>query len=164
MILASGASIFTNIKFPIVNQLRIIEQTDQIINLWIRRTRLSILLYVFGGLILLLTGNTILSSLGSKTGFLPTAQLAIAFLVVGLEMHHTLYGGLVISENLNPFVRPALISGAATLLISLFLTPKIGLWGMLLAHGCVQAAFTNWWTVLREIRGLGLAASAYWQE
>lgn len=162
--LASGASVFTQIKLPIVNHLRIIEETGKIIDLWIHRTRLSIVSYVAGAIGLVLFGNTVLHILGSKTAFLSNPQFTLAALILGLEMHHVLYAGLVVSENQNPFVRPALISGAATLLISLLLTPTIGVWGMLLAQGGVQASFNNWWTVYRGIRGLGIPTRAYWQK
>lgn len=102
-----------------------------------------------------------LNLIGAHTTFLDPPQLALALLVIGLEMHHSLYGTLVISENQNPFVKPALISGVATVLLSLFLTMRIGVWGMLLAQGSVQAAFNNWWTVYRGIRGLGVSPGDY---
>jgi O-antigen/teichoic acid export membrane protein len=162
IMLNSAASTFTIIKLPIVNQLRAVGQTDDIVELWIQRTRISILFYIVGSLFLLFGGNTALQVIGSKTMFLPTGQLALALLIIGLEMHHSLYGGLIISENQNPFVVPALISGAATVLLSLLLTPRIGVWGMLLAQGVSQACFNNWWTIYRAIRGLGLSWAEYW--
>lgn len=160
-ILASATSIFTQVKFPLVNQLRIRQQVAAIVDLWIRRTRLSVATYIFGSLVLLIAGGRMLNLIGAHTTFLDPPQLALALLVIGLEMHHSLYGTLVISENQNPFVKPALISGVATVLLSLFLTMRIGVWGMLLAQGSVQAAFNNWWTVYRGIRGLGVSPGDY---
>jgi len=161
--LTYASSTFTQIKLPIVNQLRIVGRLDEIVELWIQRTRLSILFYTAFGAVVLFLGDHFLHLIGSKTMLLPKGQLALALLVIGLEMHHVLYAGLVISENRNPFVAPALISGAATVLLSLALTPHLGIWGMLLAQGCAQACFNNWWTVYRGIRGLGVPCLTYWR-
>jgi len=86
-----------------------------------------------------------------------TALTAIQF----LEMHHSLYGQLVLTENRNPFLRPALISGGAIAVLSVLLTPRLGIWGMLLSTGFVQACFNNWWPIGRAIRGLDLTVRGY---
>ncbi len=161
--LASASSTFTQIKLPLVNQLRAAGQTARIIDLWIQRTRLTIICYFVGGGFLLVGGNPALQLIGSKTMLLPSGQLALALVIMGLEMHHTLYAGLIISENQNPFVAPALISGTATVLLSILLTPLIGVWGMLIAQGFTQACFNNWWTIYRAIKGLGLSWTDYWR-
>lgn len=160
--LTYASSTFTQIKLPLVNQMRAAGQTNEIVELWIQRTRLSLVFYVVGAAGLILLGNPALHFIGAKTFLLPSGQLALALLIIGLEMHHVLYGDLVVSENLNPFVWPALLSGGATLLLSLLLTPYIGVWGMLLAQGIAQASFNNWWTVYRGVRGLGLSWGEYW--
>jgi O-antigen/teichoic acid export membrane protein len=162
-ILTYASSTFIQIKLPLINQLRATNRATEIIELWIQRTRVSIVFFVLGGLVLLFWGNLALQTIGAKTLLLPKAQLALALLIFGLEMHHSLYAGLIISENQNPFVAPALISGTATLALSLLLTPRLGVWGMLLAQGISQACFNNWWTVFRAIRGLGLSWTEYWQ-
>jgi len=162
-ILTYASSTFIQIKLPLINQLRAANRTNEIVELWIQRTRLSIVFFAFGGLLLLFGGNLALQTIGAKTLLLPKAQLAFALLIFGLEMHHTLYANLIISENQNPFVAPALLSGAATLLLSLMLTPHLGVWGMLLAQGFAQACFNNWWPIYRAIRGLGISWIEYWR-
>jgi O-antigen/teichoic acid export membrane protein len=161
--LTFASSMFTILKLPIVNQLRAVGRVDEIVELWIQRTRLSILVYAVGAAALLCAGNYLLSYVGSKTMLLSQGQLALALLVIGLETHQYLYAGLVISENENPFVVPSLISGAVTVLLSVILTPYFGIWGMLLAQGGTQACFNNWWTIYRAIHGLGLSWTAYWR-
>lgn len=162
-ILAYASSTFIQIKMPLVNQLRASHQTNQIIELWIQRTRISIVVFVLGGLLLLFGGNFALQTIGAKTLLLPQAQLAFALLIFGLEMHHTLYANLIISENQNPFVAPSLLSGTAILVLSLILTPRLGIWGMLLAQGFIQACFNNWWPIWRALRGLKISWTEYWQ-
>ena len=160
--LSYASSTFTQIKLPIVNQLRTIGQTQEIVELWIQRTRISIASYIAGGIALIFGGNYVLQLVGSKTMLLPKGELALALLVFGLAMHHILYASLVVSENQNPFVLPSLLSGAGTVLFSVLLTPHFGVLGMLLAQGCIEACFDNWWPIHRAIQGLGLSWTEYW--
>jgi O-antigen/teichoic acid export membrane protein len=161
--LTFASSMFTMMKLPIVNHLRAVGQVDEIVELWVQRTRLSLLFHALGGLTLFCAGNYFLHLVGAKTLLLSQGQLALALLVLGLEMNQYLYACLVISENENPFVVPSLISGAGTILLSVILTPFMGIWGMLLAQGVTQACFNNWWVVYRAVRGLGLSWTAYWR-
>ena len=160
--LATASSTFTQVKLPIANQLRPEGRLSEIADIWIQRTRMSILAYVAGTTLVVFGLNFLLQLVGSHTPPLPRPQLALACLICGLEMHHVLYAGLVISENQNPFVAPALISGLATVALSVILTPRLGVWGLLISQGIVQASFNNWWTVYRAIKGLGLSWSNYW--
>src|SRR5205085_4991872 len=137
-------------------------QTDCILEIWIQRTRMSLFCYFVGALCILLFANQALQIVGSATRLLSTPQLAFALLIFGLDMQHTLYGALVISENENPFVLPALITGIANALISLLLSPWLGIWGLLLSQGLTEAAFNNWWMVNRGIRSLGIPWQKYW--
>jgi O-antigen/teichoic acid export membrane protein len=160
--LAAASSTFTQIKLPLANQLRPEGRLTDIADIWVHRTRLSILVYIIGALVIVFGLNFGLQLVGSHTAALPSAPLAFACLICGLEMHHVLYAGLVFSENQNPFVAPALISGLATVVLSVILTPKLGVWGLLLSQGIVQASFNNWWTIYRAIRGLGFSWRSYW--
>jgi hypothetical protein len=78
-----------------------------------------------------------------------------------LEMHHAQHAQIVLTENRNPFVIPALVSGGSVVGLSLLLTPHLGIWGMLLSFGITQMAFNNWWTVLRGLKGLGISPRTY---
>ena len=160
--LGAASSTFTQIKLPLANQLRPEGRLNEIVDIWIQRTRISITAYVVGAVVVLLGLNFALRAVESHTMALPLGPLALACLIFGLEMHHVLYAGLVFSENQNPFVAPALVSGVATVILSVILTPKIGIWGLLLAQGFVQACFNNWWTVYRAIQGLQLSWKSYW--
>ena len=82
-------------------------------------------------------------------------------IITFLEAHHAQYASLVVTENRNPFVAPALLSGLVIAAGSLWLAPRLGVTGILLAQGVVQLAFNNWWPVLRAIRGLNMTPGAY---
>jgi O-antigen/teichoic acid export membrane protein len=160
-ILVGLSMVWVQVKMPLINQLRFQGRNDEIIRIFVIRMRLTILCYLAGALTILFLAPTVLRLIGSKTTLLPFGPLAVLTLILFLEMHHWLYAQLVLSENYNPFVKPALISGAAIVVASVFLTPKFGVWGLILSQGVVQACYNNWWCVLRALRGLKLDPGHY---
>ncbi|MFL6519567.1 MAG: hypothetical protein ACJ8NS_05045 [Chthoniobacterales bacterium] len=156
-------SIWVKVRLPEINQLRARGQVGLIAPVFRQRILFALLTFAAGAAALLLFGRSVLQVFNAGTQLLPAALLATLLLIQLLEMHHSLYGELVYSENINPFVKPALISGAAIVILSVLMTPRFGVWGMLLATGFVQLCFNNWWPVLRAIRGLGPAGQDYWR-
>ena len=162
-LLVGFSGIWVRVKLPAINQLRAQGMVERIPTIFRPRIILALLTFGVGAAVLLLLGRPLLELLNARTQLLPAALLATLLLIQLLEMHHSLYGELVYSENVNPFVKPALISGLAIIILSVLLTPRFGVWGMLLASGLVQLCFNNWWPVLRAIRGLGPAGENYWR-
>lgn len=162
-LLAGLSSIWVRVKLPTINYLRAQGMVERIPAIFRPRIVLALLTFGAGAFVLLVFGRVLLARLNTQTQLLPAALLAVLLLIQLLEMHHSLYGELVYSENVNPFVRPALISGGAIIILSLLLTPRFGVWGILLASGLVQLCFNNWWPVVRAIRGLGPAGQGYWR-
>jgi O-antigen/teichoic acid export membrane protein len=157
------SSIWVRVRLPAINHLRAQGIVEPIPAMFRQRTVFALLTFGAGAAALLLLGRPLLELLDARTQLLPTALLATLLLIQLLEMHHSLYGELVYSENVNPFVKAALISGGAIIILSLLLTPRFGVWGMLLASGSVQLCYNNWWPVRRAIRGLGPAGQNYWR-
>jgi O-antigen/teichoic acid export membrane protein len=149
------------VKMPVINRLRVQGRNDEIVNLFVRRMRLTILSYVSGALVIVFLAPPALHLLGSKTPLIPWEQLAVLAFIRFLELHHSLYAGLVLSENHNPFLKTALYSGVAIVICSVLLTPVYGVWGMLMSAGLIQLCYSNWWPVLRALRGLGLRPADY---
>jgi O-antigen/teichoic acid export membrane protein len=162
LLLVGVSSVWVAVKFPLINQLRSQGRLKEIADLFRQRIALAMLTYLLGGSALLFFGPPLLTLLHAKTQFLPTPLLATMLVIYLLEVHHSLYASLVFSENVNPFVIPAIISGSAIVALSVWLTPRIGVWGMLLSQGVVQLCFNNWWPVVRAIRGLALSPRTYW--
>jgi hypothetical protein len=162
-LLVELSSIWVRVKLPAINYLRALGMVERIPAIFRPRIVLALLTLAAGAFVLLIFGRVLLARLNAQTQLLPTALLATLLLIQLLEMHHSLYGELVYSENVNPFVRPALISGMAIIILSVLLTPRFGVWGILLASGLVQLCFNNWWPVVRAIRGLGPAGQGYWR-
>lgn len=163
LFLVALSSVWITTELPLINQWRAQGLLERIARLFRRRIVLALLTFVAGGALLLSLGPTLLALVHPQTPLLPAGVLAVLLLIQLLEMHHSLYAWLVVSENVNPFLLPSLLSGVAIVLLSLLLTPRLGLWGMLLATGAVQLCFNNWWPVLRAVRGLGPAGRNYWR-
>ena len=162
-LLVGVSDIWVRVRLPAINQLRAQGMVERIPAIFRPRLMLALLTFGAGAAVLLLLGRPLLALWNARTQLLPAALLAALLVVQLLEMHHSLYGELVYSENVNPFVKPALISGLAIIILSVLLTPRLGVWGMLLASGLVQLCFNNWWPVRRAIRGLGPAGQNYWR-
>jgi O-antigen/teichoic acid export membrane protein len=149
------------VKTPLINQLRVQGRHQDIVPVFVGRMRLTILSYFAGALCVIFLASPTLRLLGSKTTLLPEDQLAVLALIRFLELHHSLYGALVLSENHNPFLKQALITGVAIVICSIILTPYLGVWGLLLSTGLIQACYNNWWPVWRALRGLNLNPRLY---
>jgi len=159
--LVNLSNVWVSVKMPLINQLRVQGRSKEIATLFASRLRLTIYSYLTGVFCILFLAPVVLHALGSKTELLPLAPLALLALIQLLEMHHSHYAGLVLSENQNPFLKPALISGIAVVFLSVLLTPRLGVWGMLISTGLVQACYNNWWPVKRAVQGLGMGFSYY---
>jgi O-antigen/teichoic acid export membrane protein len=162
-LLVAISSVWVTSKLPVINHVRADGKVERIAALFRQRIALALLTFAVGAIILLSLGHPLLATLQARTELLPRTLLGTLLVIQLLEMHHSLYGELVYSENVNPFLKPALISGIAIVIASVLLTPRFGVWGMLLAAGVVQLCFNNWWPVLRAIRGLGPAGQNYWR-
>lgn len=160
-LLGSLSAVWVQVKIPTINQLRLQNQNEEIVRIFVGRMRLFILSYLAGTLAILYLAPMALQMIGSKTPLLSFWPLAVFALIKFLEMHQWLYAQLVLAENLNPFLKPSLISGSATVMLSVVLTPQFGLWGLLISEGAVQACYCNWWCVLRALRGLKLNPYRY---
>jgi O-antigen/teichoic acid export membrane protein len=160
-LLGSLSAVWVQVKIPMINQLRLQNQNEQIVKIFVSRLWLFILSYLAGTLAILFLAPEALRGIGSKTSLLSFWPLAVFTLIKFLEMHQWLYAQLVLSENYNPFLKPSLISGVATVLLGVLLTPNLGVWGLLISEGLVQACYNNWWPVLRALRGLKLDPGRY---
>lgn len=142
------------LAWPMIGRLRV--ERD------FKKIRKIFFLRLYGGLsaaiivlyCLALWGNWGLEILGAKTALLPTSLLALLSAISFLECHHSQYAGLVLSENKNPFVWSAILSGVAIFFLSWWAAAIWGLLGMILAQGCVQLAWNNWWPVIRGLKGV----------
>lgn len=142
--------VFSSILFrtymPLFNQNRMIGNPDEIVNQFSKSIMIMAYTYLSGTLVILLLGNKILLLLGSNTLLLSTEQTLFILIILFLEMNHSNCATLITTKNIVPFVMPSLISGVFILLIALISVTylSMGLWGLLIAQGLVQASYNNW--------------------
>ncbi len=159
--LAAVSAIWVQVKIPVFAQLRIADGNAAVARLFARRILFFAATFALGAAALLAFGARALDWAGSRTPLLPHLLFGALLLVVFLEAHHSLYAALVLTENRNPFVRPGLCSGVASVFLSIALTRTLGPAGLIAAPGIVQALFNNWWVVWRGIRGMDLSVVRY---
>jgi len=162
LFIAQLSSVWVLIKMPLFNQLRQRGEGQAIRQTFFSRVWLFVLIYVSGSLALCLMGDWLLTNvLHARTAMLPVPQRALLLLVIGLEAHQSLYRELVLTANVNPFVRPMLLTAAASLTLICLLAPSLGAWGLIIAPGLAQLLFNNWWIVLTGAKSMGLSAREY---
>lgn len=154
-ILSSLSAIWLAVKLPTISRLRAKGEIDEVARLFVNTIKKSLGTYLLGALGLLFFGQGLLDLIRSNVSLLPSFEISLLLVIGFLEVHHILYANLVLSENKNPFLLPAITSGACIVLLSVYLVPLWGTLGIIIARGVVQASFNNWWTVWRAIRGLG---------
>ncbi len=160
--LSQVSGVWVLVKMPLFNQLRQRGEVTEIQQTFFSRVWLFLILFISGSLVLCFFGDWILINvLGARTALLPVPQRVLLMLVVGLEAHHSLYRELVQTANVNPFVRPILLTAVASLTLVCLLAPVFGAWGLILGPALAQLFFNNWWVVLTGVRSVGLAGRDY---
>lgn len=157
ILLVTVSRTWLQVKIPVLNQWRFQGRSLDIARLFASRLRLLLLTYILGALAIMALGPTFLHLLHARTELLPTPQLVLFLIISLLEINHASYAALVMTDNRNPFLLPALVSGVFIVAISLILTPRIGTWGLIISQGLVQLCFNNWWTILRGVKSLDMS-------
>lgn len=154
------ATVPVMVALPAIARLRVSQDHRGIWRLFATRLYLGLGVGALGILVLAFFGQTALGIIGAKTHLLSPGLIGLLGVVWGLEIHHSYYASLVLTENENPFVVPALVSGLCIFLASWWAVGVAGVAGLILAQGCVQLAWNNWWTVRRGVLGLNATAPA----
>ena len=142
------------LKWPLIGQLRV--QRD------ILRIRRIFFPYLYGGLAVALIGiligpfalRPILDYMGAKTTILPNGLFILFGIIYLLEQQHSSYAMLVLSENRNPFIIPAITSGIVILITSWWAAGIWGIIGLILSQGIIQLLWNNWWTIWVAMAGI----------
>lgn len=145
---------------PRIAQARVQRNIPEIRRLFFPRVYGGYALATAGALVLVLAGGTMLNLIGSQTNMLAPGFAGTLFLILLLDRQQNAYTNLVISTNENPFVLPTVLSGILMISLSLVLTPRYGLVGLLASHGLAQLAWNHWWPVMLGLRTLAVPKSS----
>jgi O-antigen/teichoic acid export membrane protein len=156
------ASSFILVKLPLIAQMHALGKTREIGNLVFPRMRWFWGTYVGMAMATIILGDRVIHGwFHSQTPLLSMPLLIGLFVVGALEAHHGIFRELALTAHRNPFAVPVVVSGALVALSGIFLVPRIGLWGLILAPGIVQLSFNNWWTVWIGLRSIDSSTGGY---
>lgn len=105
-----------------------------------------ILLFALGSIVIIFCGDWALHKIGSTTA-LPERTILIVYLaVVFLEINHSLFSSLIVTNNEIPFVTPTILAGALIIVFSLLILQftNLEIMGLVLVPGIVQLLYNNW--------------------
>lgn len=117
-----------------------------------------------GALGIIFVAPYLLELIKSQT-MLPSRLICVLYLViVALELNHSEFASVISTENKIPYVLPSLVSGGVIVLLT-FIALKfttLGLLGVVLVQGIVQAAYNNWRWPLWVFRELDMSISEFY--
>ncbi|MHB1200382.1 MAG: O-unit flippase-like protein [Polaromonas sp.] len=155
-VLQSMSVVVFNVQQPKFAQYRVSNQKTELRHTFLMGLVISLGMFTTGAIALIYMGVPLIRWIGGKTELLPLPLLVLVGLMVLLELNHSLAAGVIVTGNRVPFVKSALLSGAAIVLIS-WLGLKYGGYGVAWLIGSqflVQLSYNNWqwpWRVYREL-------------
>lgn len=132
------------IRLPAITRARTLGDNAMARALFGEVLLMSWILFMGGLALLLVAGNPLLFLLSGQAPLLHTLPLLVFGLILALEMNHSIAATYLTTRNAVPFLWPSLLSGAATLLLSLWLVSEWEVWGLIAAQGVVQLSYNNW--------------------
>ena len=123
------------------------------------------IIMVAGALGIIFVAPYLLELIKSQT-MLPSRLICVIYLVVvALELNHSECASVISTDNRVPYVVPSLVSGgvivAMTFVVLRFTT--LGLLGVVLVQGIVQAAYNNWRWPLWVFRELDMSVGEFYR-
>jgi len=145
-VISALSTTYTTTFTPKISQYRIQNDVFGIKDIYLKGQIVLFITFILCGLLLLSTGSSILSIIGSKTSFLPNNLLTITLIFTLLENNLVIAGGILVTTNNVPFFKSSLYAGVGTiLLLFVFLHFfKCGVISLILAPGIVLCMYQNW--------------------
>jgi len=103
-------------------------------------------IYFLGGLFIIKFGPYLLTLLKSNVQF-PEIEIVLIFAIISLlEANHSNFATLILTENKVPFVKSTIFLGIAIIIgnIVSIKYSNLGILGLILVQGIVQASYANW--------------------
>lgn len=159
-VLQSVSTVVFQVQLPKLAQYRVTNQRQALIHTMELGLAYALGLFTLGTLVLLWLGTPLIRAIGGQTQLLSVPLLAWIGLMMLLELNHSLAAGVIVTGNQVPFVKSALLSGAAIVLSS-WLGLKYGnlsLAWLIGSQFTVQLAYNNWkwpWIIYLEFYNAG---------
>ena len=144
MALVNGGMVVCNVNMPYMSSLQITKDVERLKDAYATSLAAAMLVFIFGGVFLLFAGNWILTFVEAKTVLVAPAVLAVMLVAYLLELHHSVAANYITTSNSIPFVKAALLSGGAILLLAAALASQLGVWALVGSQALVQLSYNNW--------------------
>lgn len=145
-IIAALSSTLYSIYLPELNIAFLYKENSRIKEIISFCTSVNWFIYIAGALFVILFGEKLLYLFQSSVSILPTGLLIFMSIFLFLENNHSMFGTFITSENQVPFMKAALFSGLAIIILSFILvsTTNLGIFGLLLSQAIIQLSYNNW--------------------
>jgi hypothetical protein len=136
-IIGTMARIYISTHQSKIAHLRVSNNILKIKEIYLKGIFQFFIIFIVGGLFLVLFGNYTLNFIDSRTMLLSTSLTLVALIIYLLENNYNIAIMILLSNNKVPFFRASLSSGIATILLLLimFNFMNIGLWSLIIAPG-----------------------------
>ncbi len=97
---------------------------------------------------------------------LPSTMVCVLYLVITfLELNHSECASIISTENRIPYVVPSLVSGGLIVLFTFIVLKftSLGLLGVVLVQGIVQASYNNWRWPLWVFKDLQMSIPGFYK-
>jgi O-antigen/teichoic acid export membrane protein len=155
--LMNFAGLWLTVKWPEITILRTQGKTFEMGTLFARRLAFVLASFLVMSIALVIFGNQLLALKGTQTRLLSTPYLAVYLVYLTQQLLYIQFATLTFTENVVPFFKISLFTGVGLICLSLILTPRWGLWGLLVAPLIAELACSAWYPVLRGFRGQPLS-------
>ncbi|AEF86392.1 putative membrane protein [Treponema primitia ZAS-2] len=159
-VISSLASVYFSTYLVQIMHYRVQNNMDEIKHIYFKSCLLFLIMYIFGGLVLIFLGNFMLDIIiKSKTPLLSQRFIIILLISGLLEANTSIAGNILLTKNEVPFFKAGLISGICILilLLALFKYTNLGVWSIIFAPCVVQCCYSYWKWPLKAYRELNVS-------
>ncbi|WP_233983180.1 O-unit flippase-like protein [Pectobacterium versatile] len=150
-VISTFSQTYFNLKIPHFAALRILGDTEKIKKFYCKTILLSLFVFLFLSIFVVLYGPVFLDKIGARTVFPEKGILLLVFIFGFLELNHTLAATFITTKNTVPFLKSAILSGFFILLgifIMIDFTAN-NILVLIVVPGVVQLCYNNWkWPLL----------------
>ncbi len=155
------SSLWLTVKLPQLTMLRMQGKLEQMGVIFARRLALSMATYAGLALLLMLLGDQLLEWKGAHTRLIPKVYLLVYLVYLGQQLIYGQFGNLTFTENVIPFFKISLFTGLGLMVLSVMMTPRYGLWGLILSPLIAAQVCASWYPIWRGFRGQPLSLKQF---
>lgn len=133
-----------NVTLPKIITLQTQKSHSELVQITKKTFALSLSTFLFVSTLIFLIYQEVMGSNRVNSDFVSFNMIIVLYIISMLELNHSISTIYLTSKNKIDFMIPALISGISIVILGVILTKYLGLWGLILAQGFVQAIYNNW--------------------